>query len=69
MFFSCWPHQEIETEALYYIHYANAFDDGEETVLRGSAWGPEGVAKLASNPRNGILGSWDDLMEGNFTAV
>lgn len=61
--------QEIKEEPLYYIHYANAFDDGDEVVLRGSAWGPEDVKKLAASPRNGILGSWDDLMEGNFTAV
>eukprot|EP00873_Tetraselmis_striata_P027205 jgi/Tetstr1/447469/TSEL_003726.t1 len=62
------PHTEIKEEPLYYIHYANAFDDGDEVVLRGSAWGPEDVKKLAASPRNGILGSWDDLMEGNFTA-
>jgi carotenoid cleavage dioxygenase-like enzyme len=58
----------INEEAVYYLHYANAYDDGDEVVLQGSAWGPGEVAKLAASPRDGILGSWDDLMQGNFTA-
>lgn len=61
--------QEIKEEPVYYIHYANAFDDGDVTVLRGSAWGPDTVKRLAENPGGGILGSWADILEGNFSAV
>jgi len=62
------PEMVVEDEAVYYIHYANAFDDGDDIVVVGSAWGPEDVQRLADQPRNGILGSWDDVMQGNFTA-
>lgn len=57
----------FEAEQSFLIHHANAFEDGEETEVWSSGWGPEALKRLASGA--GMLGSWKVILEGDFTGI
>jgi carotenoid cleavage dioxygenase-like enzyme len=68
--------QEVDADPMFFMHHANAFDEGDETVLWSSAWGPDHVARMVErrkqlgyDDQNGILGAWDDILQGDYTDV
>tara|TARA_B100000513_G_scaffold71704_2_gene28800 strand:- start:3938 stop:5926 length:1989 start_codon:yes stop_codon:yes gene_type:complete len=52
------------------VHNANAFEDEatRRLTLISSCWAPAAVRRLAAKRRD-LLGSWEELLEGDFGAV
>ena len=50
--------QIIQTEPCFLIHFANAYEEGDEVVLLTIGWGPELVREAASKASVGVFGSF-----------
>ncbi|KAK9837122.1 hypothetical protein WJX81_004609 [Elliptochloris bilobata] len=61
------PAKVYEAENAFLIHHANAFEEGDDTIVWSSGWGPEALKTLASG--SGMLGSWKVLMKGDFSGI
>ena len=45
-------------EPCFLIHYANAYEEGEEVVVQAIGWGPEIVRELAAMQGSGVFGTF-----------
>lgn len=45
-------------EPCFLIHYANAYEEGDEVVVQAIGWGPEIVRELAALQGSGVFGSF-----------
>lgn len=45
-------------EPCFLIHYANAYEEGDEVVVQAIGWGPEIVHELAALQGSGVFGSF-----------
>ena len=59
--------QVVSTESSFLIHHANAFEDGDETVVWSSGWAPDSL--LALQKGQGMLGSWKQVMAGDWSSI
>ena len=59
--------QVYTTESSFLIHHANAYEEGDETVVWSSGWGPEALSKLEHGA--GMLGSWRAVLRGDFSGI
>ena len=45
-------------EPCFLIHYANAYEEGDEVVVQAIGWGPEIVRELAAMQGSGVFGTF-----------
>lgn len=55
-----------DVEPCFLIHYANAYEEGDEVVLVAIGWGPDTVRELAAMQGSGVFGTFNT---GDYTKV
>ncbi len=53
-------------EPCFLIHFANAYEEGDEVVVQAIGWGPEIVRDLAAMQGSGVFGTFS---KGDYNKV
>jgi len=53
-------------EPCFLIHFANAYEEGDEVVVQAIGWGPEIVRDLAAMQGSGVFGTFG---KGDYNKV